>query len=156
MTLHPEDGKLVRAVAERVEKANARERAVRVALNLLVAASLVAAAGFGAWAAWEIRRVADRNEIGVARIVDCTTPGRPCYEEQQERTNRLIAEFLIDLNREHLVLRCTLDVLPANRSDETDERCEAEADRKTQERREELARKIAEAQKQATTTTTRR
>lgn len=125
MTLEPEDSAVVRSTAEDVR------RYTKIALNLqvaLVAITAVVVVGI----AVALYFVARDNKRGVDRIVSCTTEGYECYEEQQARTNALVATFLVQLNQEHISLKCLLKVPPAPvRSSDDEAKCDQQAAEET-------------------------
>lgn len=126
MSLEPEDSAVVRSTAEDVKRYTRIALKIQTALVTLTAVVVVGTA-------ISLFFIAQDNHRGVERIVSCTTEGYECYEEQKARTDALISTFLIELNREHLALKCILNVLPAERSKddiaECDRQARAETDR---------------------------
>jgi hypothetical protein len=123
--LEPVDNSIVRAVGEDLRRSNHRLQRV-VILLCIVTGVLFSLVG------WYLTATANTNRVGVRRIVECTTPGLPCFEEQQLRNNALVADVLAHLNEEHLVLKCLLKVEPEPILREgASPRCEAEAAEET-------------------------
>lgn len=139
----PIDNGIVRAVSEDLRRANHRTNCVVVIIALL-SGLVVAGAGFG------LLRIAQTNRTGVNRIVDCTTPGRGCYEDAKVRNDVVVADALISLNEEHLVIECLLRVQPVPdiRAMES-VRCKKEAQEQTAKARDMLRAQIEAARKES-------
>lgn len=119
-----EDGQVVRVAAEQANRYARWGTTVEVVLVFIAAAALVVL-GIA------LLRTSAVNQVGVHRIVDCTTQGHDCYEEQQRRTTQLVATLLARLGEGHLVLECYLSVAPDARTPDTLATCKAYAAEET-------------------------
>lgn len=139
MALEPEDAAVVRNTAEDVRRYTKIAVSIQTALIALTA-MVVCASGVALYF------LARTNREGVERIISCTTKGYECYEEQQTQTNTLVATFLVQLNQEHLSLKCLLKVPPPPARDDEDV---AKCDRIAEEETQRILADLAEAARKA-------
>lgn len=152
------DNGVVRTAAEDLRKVTRRAHYIEVALVAAAAAAVMLMA-------ITILAIGQTNKTGVDRIVSCTTPGEKCYEDQKAREDVLVADILAQLNEKHLVIECLLTrsaaPAPGQVQAGTSERqaifpaCVTEAQKATEEIRQEVARRAAEARRQAEQETNR-
>jgi hypothetical protein len=95
------DNSIVRSTADDLRRSAAKVRQLEAALVVVTAIAIMFLGG-------TILAASNTNRRGVNRIIDCTTPGRACYEDEKARSNALVADALISLNEEHLVIECLL------------------------------------------------
>lgn len=136
------DNEAVRSAAARMVADNRRARVVEVLLVLLAVLALVILGQ-------RISSLAQTNRRGVDRIVSCTTPGHPCYEESRARTDLLLTDALLRLNQEHLVIECILNELPERRTQATEDACRVEAAAETERLRAQAAERAKAARAEA-------
>lgn len=115
-----EDGLVVRTTAEKVRRYSQITNTIE---GVLIAITCVVVIGI----AIAVYNLAETNREGVHRIVDCTTQGHDCYEEQQSRTNQLVAQFIVQLQEGHLALECIINIPMQNRDAATLAACREKA-----------------------------
>lgn len=80
------DGEVGKRLRE-VEQANRLARTIGLALQAMAVLILAGTLGY-------LIVIGQTNKRGVARIVDCTTQGHACYEEQQKRVGELVGQLV--------------------------------------------------------------
>jgi hypothetical protein len=146
----PDNPDLSRQVATDLRTVARKAHHIELCIVIVTAALVLVAAAASGWNTYRIRALASQNKTGVDRIVDCTTQGHGCYEEQQARQSLVVADALLQLNEEHLAIECILLTLPARRTQSDIDACRAEAAKKTAAARADLRRRITDS---VTTTT---
>lgn len=145
----PDNPDLSRQVAADLKNVAQKTQHIELCIVIVTALLIVVSAAASTWNIYRIRALASQNRTGVDRIVDCTTQGHTCYEEQQARGNTVVADALLQLNEEHLTIECILLLAPASRTRGDIGTCRAKAHQQT-----EAARQALQHQLNNPTTTT--
>lgn len=155
-----DNGDLSRQVAAELRDVAAKAHWFGVSLVVVVAVLVSVAAVSASINTVQTRRLARENTIGVDRIVDCTTRGQPCYEEEQAKQSFVVADALLALNQEHIAIECVLLKVPPSRTQADIDDCRAKAAKQTIAAREKLLADVEAARQKAvagaTTTTTKK
>lgn len=90
---------------DRVERASHRYRMSLLVLNIVSGTVLLALLFILLYEVVTLRSLAEDNELSQQILVECTTPGHPCYDRSQLNMQEAVEEIINSIRKDHNIIQ---------------------------------------------------